>query len=119
MSNHADMFQNILKTSSFPATSRYYGIAVAALQTADGKTIAYLRRRLLPQPDRFALLVEHTVARGDRLDNITAQYLGDPEQFWRICDANNAMRPDELTDIVGRKIRITLPEGVPGQSNNA
>ncbi len=59
------------------------------------------------------MLHEHTVTQGDRLDNVTAHYLGDPEQFWRVCDANNAMRPAELEE-VGRRVRITLPEGVPG-----
>lgn len=116
MSN-ADFFQNILKTSSFPVTSRYYGIEVATFEAPGGTTIAYLRRRIVPQPDRFEMLVEHTVARGDRLDNITAKYLGDPEQFWRICDANFTLRPEELTETVGGKIRITLPEGIPGQPN--
>ena len=57
------------------------------------------------------------MTQGDRLDNITAQYLGDPEQFWRICDANDAMRPDELTETIGRRLRITLPEGMPGTPN--
>ena len=47
---------------------------------------------------------------GDRLDNITAKYLGDPEQFWRLCDANAAVRPDELTETIGAKVRITLPQ---------
>jgi hypothetical protein len=51
---------------------------------------------------------------GDRLDNLTAKYLGDPEQFWRLCDANNALQPEELTDTVGRRVRITMPEGIPG-----
>jgi hypothetical protein len=59
------------------------------------------------------LVQEHSVAEGERLDNITAQYLGDPEQFWRLCDANDAMRPEELTETVGRRLRITLPEGIP------
>jgi len=54
---------------------------------------------------------------GDRLDNLTFDYLGDPEQFWRIADANRAMRPDELTETIGRQLRITLPEGIPGASN--
>ncbi len=112
-----DIFQNVLKASSFPTTSRYYGVEVATLETPDRKAIAYLRRRIVPQPDRFALLLEHTVVKGDRLDNVTAKYLGDPEQFWRVCDANNAIRPEELTDTVGNKIRITLPEGIPGQPN--
>ena len=100
----------------FPINSRYLGIDTATIETADRKTIIYLRRRFVPSPDRFALLLEHVVTQGDRLDNITAQYLGDPEQFWRVCDANNAMRPDELTETIGRRLRITLPEGIPAQT---
>lgn len=101
----------------FPPTSRYHGIETATLETSDGRTVIYLKRRFVPPPDRFALLQEHVVVQGDRLDNITARYLGDPEQFWRICDANGAMRPDELTDEIGRRLRITLPEGIPGMPN--
>jgi len=33
---------------------------------------------------------------GIGLDNLHAQYLGDPEQYWRICDANAACVPAEL-----------------------
>jgi hypothetical protein len=43
---------------------------------------------------------------GDRLDNFTARYLGDPEQFWRLGDANEEMQPNQLTEEVGRAIRI-------------
>jgi hypothetical protein len=101
----------------FSITSRYYNTPTLQLETADGKTIVYLRRRFLPPPERFALLLEHTVTEGDRMDNLAAQYLGDPEQFWRICDANGAIRPEELTETIGRRLRITLPEGVPGVPN--
>jgi hypothetical protein len=101
----------------FPITSRYYQSATATLETPDGKTIVYLRRRFVPDPRRFSLLQEHTVTEGERLDNIAAQYLGDPEQFWRIADANGAMNPEDLTAEPGRKLRITLPEGVPGAPN--
>jgi nucleoid-associated protein YgaU len=101
----------------FPITSRYYQSATATLETPDGKTIVYLRRRFVPDPRRFSLLQEHTVTEGERLDNIAAQYLGDPEQFWRIADANGAMKPEDLTAEPGRKLRITLPEGVPGAPN--
>ena len=103
-----------LKTSPFPATSRYHGIDTATLETPDGRIIVYLRRRLVPPPERFALIQEHTVLQGDRLDNLAARYLGDPEQFWRLCDANGVMRPEELTETLGFKIRITLPEGMTG-----
>ena len=52
---------------------------------------------------------------GDRLDNVTARYLGDPEQFWRLGDANTEMRADELTTEVGRRLKATLvPMGSAG-----
>jgi len=54
------------------------------------------------------------VQAGERLDNVTAQHLDDPEQFWRIADANRAMRPEALTETRDRLLRITLPEGIPG-----
>jgi hypothetical protein len=94
-------------------TSRYYGIETAT-RDVDGRTVVYLRRRFLPQPDRLVVIQEHVVALGDRLDNVTARYLDDPEQFWRVADANWAMQPDELTRRVGRRLRITLPDGMPG-----
>jgi hypothetical protein len=106
-----------LKTTAFPPTSRYHGIETATREIADGKAVVYLRRRFVPPPEKFSLLQEHTVVQGDRLDNLTNQYQGDPEQFWQLCDANNVMHPDELTETIGRRIRITLPEGIPGVSN--
>lgn len=114
-----DPFQELMKLgvsslSLVPDTSRYSGVGLATLERADGETIIYLRRRFVPQPERFALLREHTVTQGDRLDNVTALYLGDPEQFWRVCDANRALWPDELMDEIGRRLRITLPEGLQG-----
>lgn len=102
---------------NFPPTSRYFGIETATLESADGRKISYLRRRFVPPPERFSLLQEHVIAEDERLDNITAQYLGDPEAFWRIADANAAMNPNDLTQPIGRRLRITLPEGIPGTSN--
>jgi hypothetical protein len=106
-----------MATYNFPPTSRYYGIETVLYKTNNGRTIVYLRRRLLPSVERFALLQEHSVVEGERLDSIAAQYLGDAEAFWRIADANSAMQPEELTSITGRRIRITLPEGIPGAPN--
>ena len=103
-------------TFNFPPTSRYYGVELAILVQADGEQRVYLRRRFLPPSGRFALLRLHLVAEGERLDRIAGAELGDPEAFWRICDANDAMRPDALTEVVGRRLRITLPQGIPGPS---
>lgn len=101
----------------FPPTSRYHTIETARVELSDGRTAIYLKRRFVPPPERFTLLQEHVVTQGDRLDNVTARYLGDPEQFWRVCDANGAMHPDNLTEEIGRRLRITLPEGIPGMPN--
>lgn len=101
----------------FPPTSRYHAIATATFEWPDGRVDVYLRRRFVPPPESFSLLLEHFVVQGDRLDNVTARYLGDPEQFWRLSDANAAMRPDELIETPGRRLRITLPEGLPGIPN--
>ena len=105
------------QSTPFPATSRYYGLATETIQTVDGRTLTYVTRRFVPSPDNFELPQYHTVTQGERLDNITATYLNDPQQFWRICDANGAMRPDDLTKTAGAKIRITLPQGVPAMPN--
>ena len=99
--------------SPFPPTSRYFGLEIARFETADGRAVAFVRRRFIPQPESFELLQEHAVLDGERLDNIAAEFLGDPEQFWRLCDANNAMQAEQLTDTPGRRIRIALPEGIP------
>ena len=94
----------------FQPTSRYYELETVTFTTAGGRSIAYKRRRFLPPANIDVIIAEHTVTDSDRLDNITAQYLGDPEQFWRLCDANNVMHPQELTAEIGRKIRIAMPQ---------
>ena len=109
----AMLAQVSLATTLFPPNSRYHGLETTVI-TRGGTMIRYLRRRFVPDADRFQLLEEHTVTQGERLDNITARYLGDPTLFWRLCDANDAMRPEELTETVGRKLRITMPEGISG-----
>jgi hypothetical protein len=108
--------QTSLQNTLFIATSRYYGIGTNTLDLPGGKTVVYVLRRFVPPPERFQVLQEHTVVQGDRLDNLAGEYLGDPTLFWRLADANRAMRPEELTETMGRILNITLPEGVAGSS---
>jgi len=110
----AILTQSAAVAPRFPANSRYHTTPVATLVLADGRMVAYLRRRFVPPPERFATLREHTVVQGDRLDRLAAEHLGDPEIYYRLCDANWAIRPHELVEAIGRRLRITLPEGVPG-----
>jgi nucleoid-associated protein YgaU len=112
----AMLAQASLQKNLFTSTSRYYGMNTETLTTADGTTIIYLTRRFLPSPDSFQLLQEHIVTQGERLDNIAAKFLGDPELFWRIADANGAMRPEDLVQTVGTVLKITLPQGITGSA---
>jgi hypothetical protein len=110
----AMLAQTSLQNNLFEANSRYYGLPVMNLVLTDGTAIAYVARRFVPAPERFQTLQRHTVTQGERLDNIAAKYLSDPTLFWRLCDSNRAMRPEDLTDQPGRTLRITLPVGITG-----
>ena len=94
----------------FDHTSRYYDLETDTYTTPDGRAVAYKRRRFLPRGGEMLLLTEVTVIRGDRLDLIAARTLGDPEQFWRVCDANDAMNPVILTEEPGRTLRVPVPQ---------
>jgi len=105
---------NALAPSAFDPASRYYGIATAQMTEPGGRTVVYVQRRFLPPPENFAPLQIVTIAAGDRLDNLAARYIGDPQQSWRLSDSNRAMQPEALVATVGATLTITLPEGVPG-----
>ena len=103
---------------TFPTDSRYYSFGVQYYSAPNGQVIAYLARRIVPQPGapNFATINQYTVHQGDRLDLIAAKYLGDPLMAWLISDANGAIRPHDLVATPGRVLAITTPQGVPGGS---
>jgi hypothetical protein len=96
----------------FDSTSRYFKIETTTVTVPDAddgaREIRYVKRRIIPAIETMQTIVEHTVTQGDRLDNVTARYLGDPAQFWRVCDANNVVQPEELEE-TGRVVKIALP----------
>lgn len=86
--------------------SRYEGIAEAEWTTPAGRIIRYKRRRFIP----FSRGVfPYLVVEGERLDLIAYRVFKDPEQFWRICDANEALRPEDLAAVPGRRLLIPVP----------
>jgi hypothetical protein len=97
----------------FEPTSRYYDVETVKVTVGDDqdapRVVSYKRRRIIPPSETITTIVEHTVTQDDRLDNLAARYVGDPEQFWRICDANNVLRPEELTEEIGWIVKIGLP----------
>jgi len=111
----------VVPSVSFPIDSRYHGFSTLSYTGPDGQTVSYLARRIVPQPGapNYATVSQHTVKQGDRLDLLAAKYLGDPLIFWLICDANGAIRPDQLVETPGAVLNITMPQGIPGGATGA
>ncbi len=93
----------------FDSKSRYYPLETATHKTEE-KTISYKRRRFLPKGQDLPTLTETRVEQSDRLDLVADRTIGDPEQFWRICDANDAMNPADLTAVPGRWLKAPVPQ---------
>jgi len=83
-------------------TSRYAGVGIYTVIDAQGRAHRALKIRLIPPTPA---VFRHTVQEGERLDLIAFNYYEKADRFWRVCDANNAVQPDELLQ-PGRKIRV-------------
>ena len=88
--------------------SRYATVGDLTITTAAGKEVKYKNFRFTPRTDARA---GHLVHQGERLDHIAQRYYRDPERFWRIADANQVMRPEELTRKAAAIIMIPPSEG--------
>ena len=88
--------------------SRYEKVAEHRIADERGRVVRYKKVRFIPEtPAERAFLVKQ----GDRLDQIAHRVYRDPERFWRICDANLALWPDDLVAEAGRTISIPSSEG--------
>jgi nucleoid-associated protein YgaU len=73
--------------------SRYANVADATFVTAEGREVRYKKTRIIgPAHPLFG----HVVDGGERLDHIAWRYYRDAERFWRICDANFVLWPNDL-----------------------
>jgi hypothetical protein len=87
----------------FTKNSRYAKVENAQMTDAKGRVITYKQTRFIaPTPARQG----HIITEGERLDHIAYYYYKDASRFWRICDANAALWPDDLEADIGRKINI-------------
>jgi hypothetical protein len=88
----------------FASNSRYVNLPDGVYTHAAGRQISYKLLRLTPDAPALRL---HSAVQEDRLDLLAFTYYRDPEQFWRICDANLALRPDDVLE-VGVQIQIPM-----------
>ena len=75
--------------------SRYEKVPETTITVATGRVISYKTTRFIIDP---LAIVGHLVTNDERLDHIAWQHFRDAERFWRICDANRALWPDDLLD---------------------
>jgi hypothetical protein len=87
----------------FAPGSRYENVPDALYVAPDGRELRYKLLRPIPAAP---VLADHVVAQGDRLDLLAFRFFGDPEQFWRLCDANDALDPAELVAEPGRRLSV-------------
>jgi hypothetical protein len=87
--------------------SRYQDTPALDHEADDGRIIRYKALRLIPPTDGIS---KHVVDDGERLDHIAFDQYRDPERFWRLCDANLAVHPAELTARPGRIIDVPASE---------
>jgi hypothetical protein len=92
----------------FARGSRYEHIPEAEIGRPGGGTIRYKRIRFIPE---VGGRLTYKVEEGDRPDLATYRAIGDPEQFWRLCDVNRIRRPADLTAAPGRRIAVPGPGG--------
>jgi hypothetical protein len=90
-------------------SSRYNNVGTAIWTSPQGEQVLYRQRRFLPDPSTLQVLTEVTVKDGQRIDQIAAATLGNPLQWWRIADANNAMEPYVLTEHPGVTLIVPVP----------
>lgn len=88
--------------------SRYADASEHQITDNQGRVIRYKRIRFIPET---AAQFGHKVSQGERLDLVAFQAFRNPERFWRICDANDALWPPDLVAEPGRIIRIPRSEG--------
>ena len=96
-------------TNPYAPNSRYYSLIIRERTNADGVTEAFVARRIIPAMARYRALDRHRTDGDERIENLSADYLGDPELYWRICDANGDEDPGMATQPISRLITIPLP----------
>ena len=87
--------------------SRYAKVPRLTYVDASGRAVTYTARRLIPDTPAVA---GHRVVEGDRLDRVAWDQFRDAERYWRVCDANEVMWPDDVLE-EGTIVDIPTAEG--------
>jgi hypothetical protein len=90
--------------SLYEKSSRYLQNAeVIEVTDAQGRKAKRLGRAKRPAERELG---EHIRREGQRLDHLANYYLRDPHAFWRICELNDVLLPDQLAEVELIKIPV-------------
>jgi hypothetical protein len=79
----------------FDSKSRYAQLDSYEVKDHRGRTV-----KVLPVPDapEETSIGIHLRLQGQRLDHLAQKYLDDPAGFWRICELNDVMHAEMLSE---------------------
>src|SRR2546426_11835412 len=86
----------------FDPKSRYVALKTYTVKDHRGREVPVVP---VPSPPDQATLGIHVLRQGERLDHLAQKYLDNPAGFWRICELNEVMLAENLSE--QREIAIT------------
>ena len=85
----------------FDPKSRYDGLPTYTVKDHRGREVAVVP--VVPAPSQTPRGV-HLLRQGERVDHLAQKYLENPAGFWQICEMNDVMHAEALTE--AREISI-------------
>jgi hypothetical protein len=79
----------------FDKNSRYKNSKIYQVPGADGNLVNVVSVPCKPNEKPLGI---HKLQQGQRLDHLASKYLNDPAGFWRICEINDVMLPEVLSE---------------------
>lgn len=79
----------------FDDKSRYANLETYTVTDSRGRAVAVVPVPDAPEEVSIGL---HILRQGQRIDHLAYKYLDDPAGYWRICELNDVMLPEALTE---------------------
>ena len=79
----------------FDVKSRYAKLRPYERKDKAGRKVVVVP--IPPAPEELPM-GRHLMKQGQRIDHLAQLYLSDPAGYWRICEVNGAMFPEQLSE---------------------
>lgn len=79
----------------FSPNSRYAALTPYTVRDRRDRLVSVVP---VPPAPPEQLLGYHVLRQGQRLDHLAYKYLNDATTYWRVCELNDVMYPEQLTE---------------------